>query len=191
MRGGLQAHQSPRLSVTMSSHSQGRALPVAARSLSIRFVAGVVLGMAVLLPLSARSARAQSDEKEVTAVVNKFFEGMRTRDTALLRSTSLPSTVLQTAGANGVSTPTPIDQFIDRVGKGTGPGGNEVIKDPKVQSDGEMASLWAYFTYTRGGETAINHCGIDEFLLRKGPDGWKVFYIADTHRTTGCAPITK
>jgi hypothetical protein len=162
LRGGLQAHQSPRSSVTMSSHSQGRALPVPARTHSIRFVSGVVLGMAVLLPLSATSARA-----------------------------SLPSTVLQTAGANGVSTPTPIDQFIDRVGKGTGPGGNEVIKDPKVQSDGEMASLWAYFTYTRGGETAINHCGIDEFLLRKGLDGWKVFYVADTHRTTGCAPITK
>ncbi len=140
--------------------------------------------------LSAPSARAQSDEQAVITVVNHFFDGMRTRDTALLRSTSLPSTVLQTAGAT-VSAPMTIDQFIERVGKGTGPGGNEVIKDPKVQSDGEMASLWAYFTYTRGGETQINHCGIDEFLLRKGPDGWKVFYVADTHRTQNCAPITK
>jgi hypothetical protein len=176
----------------MSSRSQGRALSVPARSLSIRLVSGVVLGMAVLLPPSPMVARAQSDDQAVIAVVNKFFEGMRTRDTALLRSTSVPSTVIQTAGgAAGVSDPTPISQFIERVGKGTGPGGNEVIKDPKVQSDGEMASLWAYFTYTRGGETQINHCGIDEFLLRKGPDGWKVFYVADTHRTQGCAPITK
>ena len=140
--------------------------------------------------LSAPSARAQSDEQAVITVVNHFFDGMRTRDTVLLRSTSLPSTVLQTAGAT-VSAPMTIDQFIERVGKGTGPGGNEVIKDPKVQSDGEMASLRAYFTYTRGGETQINHCGIDEFLLRKGPDGWKVFYVADTHRTQNCAPITK
>jgi len=176
----------------MSSRSQRRVLSVPARCLSIRFVSGVVLGMAVVLPLSATSARAQSDDQAVIAVVNKFFEGMRTRDTALLRSTSVPSTVLQTAGGTaGVSEPMPIDQFIQRVGKGTGPGGTEVIKDPKVQSDGEMASLWAYFTYTRGGETQINHCGIDEFLLRKGPDGWKVFYVADTHRTQGCAPIAK
>jgi hypothetical protein len=146
-----------------------------------------MLAGAILAP----SVQAQSDEQAVLTVVNHFFDGMRTRDTALLRSTSLPTTVLQTAGANGVSTPMPIDQFIERVGKGTGPGGTEVIKDPKVQSDGEMASLWAYFTFTRGGETQINHCGIDEFLLRKGPDGWKVFYVADTHRTQNCAPITK
>lgn len=154
----------------------------------------VALGTLALLLLGAfwaPAAQAQSDEQAVITVVNHFFDGMRTRDTALLRSTSLPSTVLQTAGAAGVSAPMTIDQFVERVGKGTGPGGNEVIKDPKVQSDGEMASLWAYFTYTRGGETQINHCGIDEFLLRKGPDGWKVFYVADTHRTQNCAPITK
>ena len=152
------------------------------------------VAVATLLFLGAvtpRSARAQSDDKAVIAVVQHFFDGMRTRDTALLRSTSLPSTVLQTAGANGVGVPTPIDSFIAHIGKGTGPGGNEVIKDPKVESDGEMASMWAYFTYTRAGETQINHCGIDEFLLRKGADGWKVFYVADTHRTQNCAPITK
>jgi hypothetical protein len=171
----------------MSSRSQ-----FAVRFASLRLISSVMLGVGMCLPLAATVAHAQSDEKEVIAVVNKFFEGMRTRDTALLRSTSLPSTVLQTAGSDAVfKAPTPIDQFIQRIGSGTGPGGNEVIKDPKVQSDGEMASLWAYFTFTRGGETAINHCGIDEFLLRKGPDGWKVFYVADTHRTQNCAPITK
>jgi hypothetical protein len=177
----------------MSSRSQ-LAAPSAhpARFVSLRLISSVILGVGMFLPLSATVAHAQSDEKEIITVVNKFFEGMRTRDTTLLRSTSLPSTVLQTAGSDAAfKPPTPIDQFIQRIGSGTGPGGNEVIKDPKVQSDGEMASLWAYFTFTRGGETAINHCGIDEFLLRKGPDGWKVFYVADTHRTQNCAPITK
>jgi hypothetical protein len=150
------------------------------------------LAIVLLGALLAPAAEAQSDKEAVLVVVNHFFDGMRTRDTALLRSTSVPSTVLQTAGGpTGVGAPMTIDQFIERVGKGTGPGGTEVIKDPKVESDGEMASLWAYFTYTRGGETQINHCGIDEFLLRKGPDGWKVFYVADTHRTQGCEPITK
>lgn len=174
----------------MSTSSLSPVLPFAPRR-------GAVISMLVTLALLlagallAPSAQAQSDDQAVITVVNHFFDGMRTRDTALLRSTSLPSTVLQTAGAAGVSAPMPIDQFIERIGKGTGPGGNEVIKDPKVQSDGEMASLWAYFTFTRGGETQINHCGIDEFLLRKGPDGWKVFYVADTHRTQNCAPITK
>jgi hypothetical protein len=142
------------------------------------------------LALFAASARAQSDDKEVIAKVNRFFDGMRTRDTALLRSLVVPSTPLVTApGQDGMIQPHPIDDFIGRIGKGTGPGGDERMQDPKVQSDGQMAELWAYFTYTRPGETQINHCGIDLFLLRKGPDGWKIFYIADTHRTEGCAPI--
>jgi len=154
-------------------------------------VAVLTLGL-VLIGAVAAPARAQSDEQAVIAVVTHFFDGMRARDTALLRSTVVPTTMLESvSGPTGLGQPTPIDQFIDRVGKGTGPGGNEVIKDPKVHVDGSIASLWAYFTLTRGGETKINHCGIDSFLLRKGPDGWKIFHIADTHITEGCTPITK
>ena len=54
-----------------------------------------------------------------------------------------------------------------------------------------MASLWAYYTYTAGGKTAIDHCGIDTFLFRKGPDGWKIFTLAGTIRKDGCTPVSK
>jgi Domain of unknown function (DUF4440) len=141
--------------------------------------------------MTASPLRAQSDEQAVVGVVNKFFDGMRTRDTALLRSTVVPGTMLQQAsGPTGLGQPRTIDQFIENVGKGTGPGGNEQIKDPKVQMDQPLASLWAYFTFKRGGQTQIDHCGVDLFLLRKGPDGWKIFQITDTHRTEGCTPIS-
>jgi hypothetical protein len=154
--------------------------------------ASAALGLTLFTLLSAAPAHAQSDEQAVIAVVNHFFDGMRTRDTALLRSTVVPTTTLVTAsGPTGLGTPGSIDGFIERVGKGTGPGGDERIQNPKVQIDSPMASLWAYFTYTRGGETQINHCGVDLFLLRKGPDGWKIFDIADTHRTEGCTAIPK
>jgi hypothetical protein len=76
-------------------------------------------------------------------------------------------------------------------GQGTAPGGNELIKDPKVDIDGPMATLWAYYTFSRGGETQINHCGVDLFVLRKGGDGWKIFHVSDTRRTEGCTPIAK
>jgi SnoaL-like domain len=150
-----------------------------------------VLGVAVFSGFVATApVQAQSDEQAVMAVVNHLFDGMRTRDTALMRSTVLPSTVLVRAGgATGLSDPTTLDSFIDRVGKGTGPGGSERIKDPTVKIDGALASVWAYFTYTKGGETKVDHCGVDAFLLRKGPDGWKIFHIADTSRTEGCTPI--
>jgi hypothetical protein len=117
---------------------------------------------------------------------------MRTRDTTLMRSTVAPGAVLISAsGPTGLGDPSTVDSFIDRIGKGTGPGNDEQIENPKVQIDGPLASLWAYFTLTRAGESKINHCGVDAFLLRKGPDGWKIFHVADTHRTEGCTPIGK
>jgi len=149
----------------------------------------IVLG---LLALGATKVRAQSDEQAVKAVVNRMFDGMRTRDTAMMRSTILPSTLLErTGGTTGLHDPIVMNQFIDRVAQGTGPGGNEQIAEPKVEIDGGLASLWTYYTFTPGGKTGIDHCGVDAFLLRKGPDGWKIFHISDTSRSEGCTPVKK
>jgi hypothetical protein len=46
------------------------------------------------------------------------------------------------------------------------------------------------FTLTRPDET-IDVCGVNMFLLRKGPDGWKIFQIAATSRTDGRRKIAK
>lgn len=154
---------------------------------------GVLVAVCITALLAAAPrAHAQSDERAVVTAVTRFFDGMRTRDTSLMRSTVAPGAVLiSVSGPTGLSAPSTVDAFIERISKATGPGGNEQIQDPKVQIDGPMASLWAYFTFQRGGETAINHCGVDAFLLRKSTDGWKIFHIADTHRTEGCTPIPK
>ena len=139
----------------------------------------------------AAPAHAQGDERAaVIAVVTHFFDGMRTRDTALMRSTVAPGAVLISAsGPTGLSAPSTVDSFIERIGKGSGPGNTERINDPSVQIDGPLASLWAYYTLTLAGQSAINHCGVDAFLLRKSTDGWKIFHVADTRRTEGCTPI--
>ena len=150
----------------------------------------VVVGLASIGAFSATPVRAQSDEQAVITVATHLFDGMRARDTALMRSTVVPSTMLVIAGGpTGLETPIPISQFIGGIGKGSGPGGDEEITDPKVHVDGPMASLWAYYTYKKGGETKIDHCGIDAFLFRKGPDGWKIFNLAGTIRRDRCTPI--
>jgi hypothetical protein len=131
---------------------------------------------------------AQSDSAAVVKTVTRFFDGMRTRDTAVMRSTVVPDAVLRSvSGPTNLSDPTPVDQFISRVGSSTGPAGNEQIKDPKVSIDGPLASLWAYYTLSRGNQ--LHHCGVDLFLLRRGADGWRIFYVSDTRRMEGCTPI--
>jgi hypothetical protein len=157
-----------------------------------RATALVALALLSIDSLTASRVGAQSDEQAVIQVATHFFDGMRARDTALMRSTVIPMTmVVIPGGPTGIDLRESADQFIAGVGKGTGPGGDERMRDPKVQIDGPMASLWSYYTYTAGGETKVDHCGIDAFLLRKGPDGWKIFNLAGTIRKTGCVAIAK
>jgi len=54
-------------------------------SLISRSTALVAVAIASLL--GATPARAQSDEREIIAAVTKFLDGIRTRDTSLMRST--------------------------------------------------------------------------------------------------------
>ncbi len=162
---------------------------VARRGRTTALAALTLISMSVL---AAAPALAQSEEQAVVAVANHFFDGMRTRDTALMHSTALPLTmVVIPGGPTGIVWQHTVGEFIASVGKGTGPGGDERMQAPKVQIDGPMASLWAYYTYTEGGKTAIDHCGIDTFLFRKGPDGWKIFTLAGTIRKTNCTPVSK
>jgi hypothetical protein len=157
-----------------------------------RSTALVALTLIAMNGFAATPALAQSDEQAVLAVATHFFDGMRARDTAMMRSTALPSTmVVIPGGPTGIQIQISVDQFISSVGKGTGPGGDERLRDPKIQIDGPMASLWSYYTYTEGGQTKVDHCGIDAFLFRKGPDGWKIFTLAGTIRKTGCTPASK
>ena len=152
----------------------------------------VLVAVTIASLLAATPARAQSDERAIVAAVTKFLDGIRIRDTSVMRSTVVPgATLLPVGGPTGLGAPSAIDGIIERTGKGTGPGNDERIETPKVQIDEQLASLWAYFTLTRPGETSIDRCGINLFLLRKGPDGWKVFQIANTHRTAGCSAIAK
>lgn len=74
---------------------------------------------------------------------------------------------------------TPVEAFAAAVARGGG-GWNERMYDPEVRIDGDIASVWTFYTFHRGD--AFSHCGIDSFELAK-IDGWKVTQVADTRRT--------
>jgi hypothetical protein len=160
--------------------------------LRVSRIALATLAVSLASLLAATPARAQGDERAVVAAVTKFLDGIRTRDTSLMRSTVVPgATLVPVGGPTGLEDPSAVDGIIERTGKGTGPGNDERIGPPKVQIDEQLASLWSYYTLTRPGETRIDACGAHIFLLRKGPDGWKIFQIAATGRTEGCRAIAK
>jgi hypothetical protein len=62
---------------------------------------------------------------------------------------------------------------------------NERIWDPEVRIDGDVAQVWAYYTFHRNA--TFSHCGVDAFMLLKVGGEWKITQLADSRRTTGCA----
>jgi hypothetical protein len=143
-----------------------------------------VLALAAPVPTLA----AQNDEQAVVQVITRLFDGMRTRDTTLMRSLFAPEARMVGIDARDgtpkvqVSAP---DMWIGSVGKGTGPGPDEKIFDPVVQVDANIAQAWVYYELWIGPR--LNHCGYDAFFLVKLADGWKISQVADTRRTE-CTP---
>jgi hypothetical protein len=61
---------------------------------------------------------------------------------------------------------------------------DERIRNPVVQIDGDLATVWAEYQVRRDGK--VTHCGYDAFHLAKLGAKWKIINISDTFRQTGC-----
>ena len=144
--------------------------------------------IAALLALGAMPAHAQDSERgAVLATVQKVFDAMRTRDTALLSQAF--DTSARLAGVSQRGTPAVRLTAPSAFGKAiaSAPAGdvwNERIYDPEVRIDGDVAQVWAYYTFHRN--KTFNHCGVDAFMLLKVAGEWKITQLADSRRTTGC-----
>ena len=139
-----------------------------------------------------RVAAAQSGDREsILATVQKVFDAMRTRDTALL-SQAFDSTArlvgVSNRGTPSVSLTAP-SQFGAAIARApAGDVWNERIYDPEVRIDGNVAQVWAYYTFHRNA--AFSHCGVDAFMLVKVGSTWKITQLADSRRTEGCTHQT-
>jgi hypothetical protein len=81
----------------------------------------VLVAVATASLLAATPARAQSDERAIVAAVTKFLDGIRTRNTSLMRSSVVSgATLVRVGGPRGLGAPSAIDGIIERTGKGPG-----------------------------------------------------------------------
>jgi hypothetical protein len=139
-----------------------------------------------------RVAAAQAGDREsILTTVQKVFDAMRTRDTALL-SQAFDSTArlvgVSNRGTPSVSLTAP-SQFGAAIARApAGDVWNERIYDPEVRIDGNVAQVWAYYTFHRNA--AFSHCGVDAFMLVKVGSTWKITQLADSRRTEGCTHQT-
>jgi hypothetical protein len=151
-------------------------------------IRAVTTALALLVP--CRAVVAQNAERaNVLATVQKVFDAMRTRDTALLSQAfdSSGRLVGVRAGRGGppaVSATTPSQFGAGIMRAPAGDVWNERIYDPEVRIDDNVAQVWAYYTFHRNA--TFSHCGVDAFMLVKVGTTWKITQIADSRRTEGC-----
>ena len=61
---------------------------------------------------------------------------------------------------------------------------DERIAFDGIKIDGPMATAWTPYNFYFNGK--FSHCGVNNFVLVKQDNGWKIQYIIDTRRRQGC-----
>ena len=138
------------------------------------------------IPSATADVRARA-EREVLATIDTFLIGLRTKDTALMArqvDTLTRFTLLRPSQAGTrVMLLTPA-QFMAAVTRPDQPALDEPIRNPVVQLDGDLASVWAEYQVLVEGK--VSHCGFDAFHLAQLGGRWKILNVSDTFRRAGC-----
>ena len=162
------------------------------RSTALSTAALVLLGAASLgaqSPVSPQSPEARA----VLAAVTGFTDALKSKDTtAMLRhidTTYTRMTLLRPApGGQGVRVALLTGrEFIRVVSQPDQPPLDEPIRNPVIQIDGDLATVWAEYQVRRPDRT-VSHCGYDAFQLARLNGTWKILNVSDTFRREGCGP---
>jgi hypothetical protein len=148
--------------------------------------------LVILCTVTARDVRAQDnkpEERAVLAVVQRLFDGMRTRDTLALQEVFDPGARLlgmRTRSRDGQEVVQNLSaaDFINFIAKDPRTPWIERAFDPDVHVSGTLAAVWAEYDFHFGQK--LSHCGVDAVHLLKTPVGWKIVQITDTFVQQGC-----
>ncbi len=139
----------------------------------------VVLGSPSVLPAQA------SESSAIIAVVDQLFEGMRTKDTAMMRGLFVPQARMVGVGRDGAVRADPIDGWLAGIGRAPAA---TVLRERtwnhEVKVDGVIAQAWMDYDFFVGDR--FSHCGVDAFHFLKVGGAWKIATVMDTRRTEGC-----
>jgi hypothetical protein len=131
---------------------------------------------------------AQSAEDSVKTTINNLFTAMKNADQALFKTVFSDGAILQTIGRDKegktLVTSESIREFGEFIGKLKKDSADERISFETVKIDGPLAIAWTPYNFYYNGK--FSHCGVNSFQLVRLNDVWKIQYIIDTRRRTGC-----
>ncbi|MFV1884299.1 MAG: nuclear transport factor 2 family protein [Balneola sp.] len=144
-----------------------------------------IFGLIVILGINAQ---AQTPEKEVQAVIETLFDGMRAGDSTMVASAFSRDAIMQTVAKNQQGNVIKIEgnlaKFLNAVGTPHDQVWDEKIGGYEIKIDGDLASAWTPYEFYLGDN--FSHCGVNSFQLARLDGEWKIIYIVDTRRRTNC-----
>lgn len=141
----------------------------------------------LLLTMLAFTVHAQIATDSVKVVINNFFTAMKASNAAMLKSVFADSAVLQTIDTRSGKTVVETDAvagFIESIRKLPADAADEQITFDVVKVDADLAIAWTPYKFYYNGK--FSHCGVNSFQLVRFNGEWKIQYIIDTRRRTGC-----
>lgn len=129
------------------------------------------------------------EELEVLEVVLTLFDGMREGDSSKVHSIFRDDVLMYTSFKDKEGNPqlrkdSGLQNFLNAVGTPHDKIWDEPLWNIKIEIDDNLAMVWTEYAFYLG--SALNHCGVDAFLLNKDEQGWKVFHLTDTRRKVDC-----
>jgi len=122
-------------------------------------------------------------EAAVMTPVNALLAAIGAKDGAAILAQTVPggsATSVADGKVNRMGWPEMAERF-----KPGGPRYEEVISDPAIDVDGDIAMVWTRYVFRLDGKT--HHCGVDHFDLVRTDGRWRVLNITWSSRTTGCS----
>jgi hypothetical protein len=152
--------------------------------MKVSFVIFVLCGFLNCLAVTAKPHSPPEDE--VMQTIQQLFDGMRKGDSTMVRSAFYKGARLLTVVTQDATVlhEGSVDKFVEAVETPHEEVWDERISNYEVKIDGELASVWAPYTFYLGDQ--LLHCGVNAFQLFRSESGWKIIQITDTRRKTGC-----
>jgi hypothetical protein len=142
----------------------------------------------IVILLLVSSVDGQTSTDSVTATVNQLFVAMKNSDGKLLQNCFADSAILQTIVNNkegkAIVKNESVTDFISQVNKIVKGDADERITIDFIKIDGDLAIVWTPYQFYYKGK--FSHCGVNSFHLVRIANGWKIQYLIDTRRKSGC-----
>ena len=132
-------------------------------------------------------APASADAQAVTATVQRLFDAMERRDSTAMRALLHPRATLVAIDSAGRAQRIPDASGWVRSVAGSPEPLYERMFAPRVEVDGPLATLWAFYTFHVGER--FSHCGTDAVQLVRSEGVWKIAVVTFTMQQTGCPAV--